>query len=554
MILSTKSSFFVVCFWSALASLGSAASANLLSNAGFEDVGGLPLTPGDNITDNLNNPFAIPNWQKTGSFEINLVRVDGPGGTINYGNMGPESDADYSGSGVVKHYLDQVANSNTRIYQTFSLPLCETGTPDPITVDFGAYFSNRLDATWFANLNVSIVPGTNPFATPLTAVNGPSIPPGTSRTYPWTLRSGTASLIRGQTYTFSVQMGDAANVDNTFVTLNPADACPSTNDVQSDVAEYLQARNAMILDHEPDRRRRIRKVKASDGGQSAARPFAAWATQDVMHVATSTGRLDAEGALGNWDIWTEGALARFEDTDGKSGHFGVGYVGVDYQLTSAALIGIMLQMDHLDMDFGRAGDAIAGTGWMVGPYATVHLGEKLFFDIRGAWGESQNKIQTAGVTTGKFKTSRWLASGALIGDFHFGNWTFSPELQAKYISEYQEAFYNDGSLVSAQTISQGDVRFGPRIAYNYITDNGDALTMYLRTDGVYSFADNGAAGISTSSLASSVDDELRARFEAGLNLQTTHGMTVSLSSHYDGIGQNNYEIFGGTLRLTLPLH
>lgn len=548
-----KSRIFLFCFWALVVSFSTTASANILLNPGFEDVAGLPLTPGDNITDNLNNPFAIPNWQKTSTTNINLVRVDGPGGAINYGNQGPESDADYSGSGVVKHYLDHVANSRMRIYQTFIFPICATGTPDPVVVNFGAYFSNRGDATSISFAHLGMVAGTNPSAPPLASITGSSIPGGPSRTYIWELRGRNVTLTRGQTYTFTIQMSDAANVDNTFVTINPADECPIVANDQANVAEYIQARNTMILNHEPDRHRRLDKLNGAASGQAAALPFAASITPNGGNFAASTGRLDAEGILGAWDIWAEGALARFDDAAGREGRFGVGYFGVDYQLSSAALVGVMLQIDHMDMEFGGSGDAIDGTGWMVGPYATVKLSERLFFDLRGSWGESRNEVETAGVTTGKFTTQRWLVSGALIGDFHIGNWTIRPELQAKYISEHQNSFDNGGTNVAAQTIRQGDVRFGPRIAYNHITEGGAAVTTYIRTDGVYSFADNGAASIPTGSLASAVDEELSARFEAGLEVQSLHGLTISLSGHYDGVGQENYKVFGGMLRFDFRL-
>lgn len=548
-----RSRILFFCILVAIASLSGAASANLLLNPGFEDVAGLPLTPGDNITDNVNSPFAVPNWQKTTTSNINLVRVDGPGGNINYGSQGPESDADNSGSGVVKHYLDHVAASRMLIYQTFSFPLCASGTPDPVLVDFGAYFSNRGDTAQSVFAHVRMVAGSSPSAAPMASITSPNIPGGSSRTYAWELRSTTTTLTRGQTYTFTVQMSDQANVDNTFVTINLADRCPSVANDQANVAEYLQARNTMILDHQPDRHRRLDKIRGTAAVQSAALPFAALVSANGASFAASTGKLDAEGAMGAWDIWTEGSVAKFDDAAGRSGRFGVGYLGIDYSFTNAALIGVMLQIDHLDMDFGSADDTIAGTGWMVGPYATVKLGETLFFDVRGAWGESQNSVETAGVTTGKFATQRWLVSGALIGDFHYGNWTIRPEVQAKYISEHQEAFNNDGTMVAAQTIAQGDVRFGPRIAYHHITESGAAFTSYVRADGVYSFADNGAIGVSDGSLASAIDEELRARFEAGLELQTLFGLMVSLSGHYDGVGQDDYEVYGGSLRLAFQL-
>lgn len=535
-----------------------AASANVLQNPDFETMPpAVTLNNGNNITTSGSNPFAVPNWTSvSGSGALNLVRIDGPGG-YSYGSNGPESDADYSGTGVVKHYID-IVNSSGGMFQTFTLPLCSSGTPDPISVNFGAFFSNRNNSAGGFPARLAIIAGPNPGGTQVGTTTGPSFPGGSSQLYPWTLRDATTTLMRGQTYTFVASMGDFANVDNVFATIDPADLCPNAVGSEAGVAEYLQARNAMILAHEPDRHRRLDKLNRSRSLSGAADdseplPFDLLFDGNTARFTGSSSRLDAENALGAWDFWVEGYLAGFGDDAGSGGLFGVGYVGVDYQFNQRAIVGVMLQIDHFDMDFDTPGDEINGTGWMVGPYATIKLNENLFFDIRGAWGQSDNDVEAAGATTGSFDTNRWLVSGALVGELQRGNWEIRPELQAKYISEHQDAFDNDGTTIEAQTIARGEVRFGPRVAYHHVTDEETMITPYVRADGVYSFADNGAGDLTEGSLALAAEDALHARVEAGIDLYSLSGMKFTLSGHYDGIGQQDYEIYGGMLRLGFQL-
>ncbi len=80
------------------------------------------------------------------------------------------------------------------------------------------------------------------------------------------------------------------------------------------------------------------------------------------------------------------------------------------------------------------------------------------------------------------------------------------------------------------------------------------VTPYMRADGVYSYANNGKGDPSEDSLALAIDEALRARIEAGLDIYSLDGFKFTLSGHYDGIGQENYEIYGGMLRFGLPLN
>ena len=49
-------------------------------------------------------------------------------------------------------------------------------------------------------------------------------------------------------------------------------------------------------------------------------------------------------------------------------------------------------------------------------------------------------------------------------------------------------------------------------------------------------------------------DELRARIEGGLAIQDASGVSVSLNGHYDGIGSDDMEAYGRSVRLKIPLN
>ena len=48
--------------------------------------------------------------------------------------------------------------------------------------------------------------------------------------------------------------------------------------------------------------------------------------------------------------------------------------------------------------------------------------------------------------------------------------------------------------------------------------------------------------------------DLRARLDAGVTLFSTDDWFVDLSAFYDGIGINDYYVYGGKARLTVPLN
>jgi hypothetical protein len=193
-----------------------AAAQNLIQNSGF-DVG--PPTACGN---NLPNPtgWPIPPWNVTGASKSNVVVVDDNVSCL-YGNLGPQKDASAPGSGIKQYYLD-IANGQNKFYQSFTVPSCSSA-PDgsTATVTFGGYFSSRENLVGTGT--IWLHQGVGDTGT-IIATLPVTIPAGPSQTTPWTHVTGTASVVRGATFSYVVFMDNNVNFDNAHLTID-ADAC-----------------------------------------------------------------------------------------------------------------------------------------------------------------------------------------------------------------------------------------------------------------------------------------------------------------------------------------
>ncbi len=50
------------------------------------------------------------------------------------------------------------------------------------------------------------------------------------------------------------------------------------------------------------------------------------------------------------------------------------------------------------------------------------------------------------------------------------------------------------------------------------------------------------------------DDEFRARLEGGVSAYMPNGISLNIEGYYDGIGSDNLEAYGGSVRVKVPLN
>lgn len=256
---------------------------------------------------------------------------------------------------------------------------------------------------------------------------------------------------------------------------------------------------------------------------------------------------------GTFDVWTEiyGSNTNAGSSDST---LWVGYLGAHYFIDDNTLFGVLGQIDWSDETNAAVNSSADGKGWAIGPYIAGQLpGQNLFYEARASWGTSDNDVSPDGTFTDNFDTTRWLLSGKVSGSFAYNAYTIAPSVSVAYYEETQESYTDtNNNLIGEQTISLGEVRFGPEISRTIELDDGTIFTPSVGIAGVYNFdiADNVASqGFALG------NDDVRARVDAGFSATNPdNGLTLSIEGFYDGIGINNFDSYGGRARVTIPLN
>jgi hypothetical protein len=394
---------------------------------------------------------------------------------------------------------------------------------------------------------------------------------------------------------FTLNEGD--DITCTFTNFKPKDDEPTDDkpkdEKMGDVTKvYLHRRVDNLLSEGPDRSRLIRRLEEQrrerslkDGGA----PIALQGGGDAGDVKFSTSlsgmraaaaaeaaAKEKEGGYGfddspyhylslthpqrpRFDIWAEGHLKNYTDVTGgldRDGAFRMMHLGADYAVTSYLLVGGLLQYDYTNETLNNADlkGVVKGSGWMVGPYIGLMVTDHLFFDARGAWGQSSNDINLTdndfGYRTGAFNTDRWLATANLTGNWRFGAWRLSPRVGLGYGNESQDVYRTSlGQMVDANNITMGRLTFGPEIGYRIVTSGGTVVEPHVAVEGVRNFNDP-VLYLSTGPVS---PEELRAKVEGGVLVRLPDGVSARAAGAYDGIGDKNMEAWSAKVWLSLPL-
>ena len=385
-----------------------------------------------------------------------------------------------------------------------------------------------------------------------------------------------------------------SNIASVTVRRNDTDIRERT---QQTINNFLQRRTDLLLSEEPDRNRFVRRFtgalwgspshqtagsnsgsKVSLTGDGSAARFAfstglrqmaadahaaseaqrkVQEEQGMMALGSSPGSVGSADELlrSGWDFWVEGHYAHFDDDRlgaGSSGNLGVMYVGADYLLTPAILIGALIQFDWMEDQSSAAKTATKGDGWLAGPYVSAKLLDNLFFDARIAWGRSDNSVDPLGFYTDTFDTDRWLAKGNLTGNWTAGDWRFTPSLGVAYIEETQDAYTNMlGILIPGQSVSLGRVTFGPEIGYKFFAADGTIIEPHAALVGMWDF-DKPDALVFADEIVGT--DDFRGKVQGGVLFTMPSGYTVRATGSYDGLGSGDFDAYGGQLWVNMPLN
>ena len=581
---------------------GSGASALLSATSGTTDVNGqvsITVTAngtagGYNVTASsaglADASFALSNSQGT-----NAISFTGPADTAL--TSGPVTVSATSSSGLAVAFASTTAGVCTVAGTTVTLVstgICSITASQAGNADFVA--ASNVVQTF------AVTPGTN-----IITFNGPA---DTDFTVGSVALSATASS--GLTVSFTTTTASVCTVSGTTVTLISVGTCSITasqagnanfiaaadvvrsfavsgdtviTKTRAIVSNFVSRRAGRILSGTPDIASRLHR----GGGFSSATSLSplglngsgtlnnakmAFSTSLRQVIGAGNARKVAQRqklgemmALGEqsllaqyntglqpgFDVWVKGSLDH-ASSDNRKLDLGLLFIGAEYHLSNTTLVGVLTQFDWSDEKDTTNSFRMDGKGWMVGPYLATRLGKNLLFDGRAAYGQSSNTISPLDTYVDSFDTTRWLVAGTLTGDFNRGGWRFSPHVSVSYFKEAQKAYIDSiGNTIAAQTISLGRLTFGPEVSTSFNVGEDTVISPHIGVKGIWDF-DKAQTIDLTTGLASGSDNELRASIEAGLTTQFNNGWRLAGEGHYDGIGDDNLEAYGGSLKLTVPIH
>jgi hypothetical protein len=274
--------------------------------------------------------------------------------------------------------------------------------------------------------------------------------------------------------------------------------------------------------------------------------------REVDHEPEPQG-FNTNDRTGSWDIWTQINGSKSSQTNIKS-EFWSAYFGTHYFISNDVLFGVLTQIDWAEEINSSTGSTVSGNGFMVGPYIAGKLKEQnLYFEARTLWGQSSNDVTPIGTYTDNFETERWLASLKVQGSYDLNDEvSIKPEVSISYFKETQKAYIDSNSdLIPEQTISLGEFKFGPTVTRNFDIGNGYTMRATTGISGIANFSVKNANS-STSNAFS--DEDLRARVDAKIELENEYGVRFTAAGYYDGIGASDFQSYGGSLGLTVPIY
>ncbi len=352
----------------------------------------------------------------------------------------------------------------------------------------------------------------------------------------------------------SVSCVPAIPTDSTGTPLTTAQVTAQTSQV---IERIIKTRIPGMVTDEPDLVSRLRIGRGKKSGAVSVSGFALGNRSDVR-LSTGIAQIqnNIEKTVASYspttdtDFWIEGRFSH-STTSEQNNALAIVYASFDHLIHEDLLVGVMGQLDWSN-DWSRVSNASARSlGWMVGPYFVYRPFEDIYLDARVAYGASNGDLKPFGTYTDEYHTQRWLARAQLTGDLDFKEFRVSPMAQIVYFSETQSAYTDAfGNNIVEQDVSLGRLTTGVELARTWTFESGAMFAPQIAFKAVWDFAGDNATRIQG---LSSFLEEFHGRFEAGFRYTANSGHQIALEGFYDGIGNNDFNMIGGRIRLVIPL-
>jgi outer membrane autotransporter protein len=280
--------------------------------------------------------------------------------------------------------------------------------------------------------------------------------------------------------------------------------------------------------------------------------------QDQMGLGMK-GRSASKPWSSPWDIWVDVKYAGYNANRANSdynGHFGIASVGTDYVINRNLLVGTFIQFDNMSQKANAQPSSVSGTGWMIGPYATVRVAPNVYLQSRAAYGRSNNEVSPLMTYSDHFSSERWLVATTLAGRWISGAWTFKPAVSVSYMEDEAKGYVDStGASIPTVRTTLGQLRVGPEVSYRYKWSQGVMLEPHGGVQVIWNFADTVRAdGFALVGGDQAGPSGVRGRTDLGIRALAADGLIVDLSGAYDGIGASGYSAFVGRANVRAPLN
>ena len=123
------------------------------------------------------------------------------------------------------------------------------------------------------------------------------------------------------------------------------------------------------------------------------------------------------------------------------------------------------------------------------------------------------------------------------------------EARLDYFEETTDA-YIDSLMVAIPSVEVtiGELTFGATFTYTLPPADGGTTSMFFGIEGIWTFDSKNTATITSPGTVGLADTGVRARAEAGVSAHFVDGYSFSTSAFYDGIGNDDFQAWGGKVR------
>lgn len=297
---------------------------------------------------------------------------------------------------------------------------------------------------------------------------------------------------------------------------------PTVDEVQQEIATYMQTRAAHVVSAQPDL---IGFLSGTATGEFN------------MQVTRGNGNFEF-ATPGNRPVWAR-LQGQWSENGSYDNSYFHGVVGGHFNLSKDAIAGVMLQFDRLSQDDGAA--VTEGDGYLFGPYFVARLPEQpLYFEGRYLVGKTDNSVSIGGAAAEQFKTKRSLLSFKVAGQLHYGELTLTPSLSATRLDDTQEAHIDTmGRVVGQQSVTVDNLSLGLDFAKSFETAGG-----LMQLTGGFSAIHAASKGEGFASTVIPSYEGTRGRVHLGTRYVMDSGVTLNAGASYDGIGSSGYKNIG----------